>query len=64
MCMVAILVMWRGPFEQDFIPPFQWGAIWNLVSIGLVVIQEKTIKNIESERFGPRSMNDRDLQYS
>ena len=24
MGMVAILVMWPGPFEQTFVPPFQW----------------------------------------
>ena len=28
------------------------------------VIEEKKFKNIESERFGPRSVNDLDLWYS
>ena len=31
------------------------------IAIGLVVIEEKKFKNIESERFGPRSMNDLDF---
>ena len=29
-----------------------------------VVIEENKFKNIESERFGPRSVNDLDLWYS
>ena len=61
MGIVAILVMWPGPFENTFVPLFQGGSTWNLASIGLVVIEEKKFKNIESERFGPRSMNDLDL---
>ena len=40
------------------------GSTWNLVWIGLVVIEEKKFKNTESEGFGPRSMNDLDLWYS
>ena len=32
--------------------------------IGRVFIEEKKFKNIESERFGPRSVNDLDLWYS
>ena len=64
MGMVAIFVMWPRPFEQDFIPPSQGGSIWNFASSGLVVIEEKKFKNIESERFGPKSINDLDLWYS
>ena len=49
MGMVAILVMWPGPFEQTFIPgPFEQtfipsshgGSIWNLTLIGPVVSEE------------------------
>ena len=32
MGMVAILVMWPGPFKQTFVPPSQGGSIWNLAS--------------------------------
>ena len=64
MGMAAILVKWPEPFEQAFVPPSQGGSTWNFASIGQVVIEEKKFKNIESERFGPRSMNDLDLWYS
>ena len=64
MGMAAILVMWPGPFEQAFISPSQGGSTLNLASIGLVIIEEKKFKIIESERFGPRSINDLDLWYS
>ena len=40
MGMMATLVMWLGSFEQAFIPLSQVGSIWNLASIGLVVIEE------------------------
>ena len=53
----AILVMWPGPFEDAFNHLFQEGSTRNLVSICLVVIEEKKFKNNESARFGPRSMN-------
>ena len=46
MGMVAIFVMWPGPFEQASVPPSQGGSTWNLASIGLVVIEEKKFKNI------------------
>ena len=65
MGIAAILVIWPGPVEEDaFILPFQGGSTWNLPSISLVVVEENKFKNIESERFGPRSMNDLDLWYS
>ena len=56
MGIAAILVMWPRPFEEAFISPCQGASTWNLASIGLVVIEEKKFKNIESERFGPMSM--------
>ena len=34
---------------------------FGFTSIGLVVIEEKRFKYIESESFGPRSVNDLDL---
>ena len=64
MGMAAILVMRLGSFEQAFVPKSQEGSTWNLASIVFVVIEEKKFKNIEYERFGPRSMNDLDLWYS
>ena len=32
MGMVAILVMWPGPFEQTFVPPSQGGSTWNFAT--------------------------------
>ena len=48
MGIMAILVMWPGPFEQTFIPPSQSGSTWHLASVGLLVIEKKKFKNIES----------------
>ena len=48
MGMVAILVMWPGPFEQTFVPPSQGGSIWNLASIGPVVSEEKMFENVDN----------------
>ena len=48
MGMAAILVMWPKLFEQAFVPPSQGVSTWNLASNGLVVIEEKKFKNIES----------------
>ena len=39
--MAAILAMWRGSFEQTFVPPSQGGSMWNLTLIGPVVSEEK-----------------------
>ena len=66
MGIAATLVMWPGPFEDAFVPHSKEAllATWNLASISLVITEEKKFKNIESERFGPRSMNDPDLWYS
>ena len=45
MGIVAILVMWPGPFEKTFVCPSQ-GSTWNLASIGLAVIEEKKKLNL------------------
>ena len=47
MGMVAILVMWPGPFEKTFVPPSHGDSIWNLASIGPVVSKEKMFKECE-----------------
>ena len=47
MSMAATFVMWSGPFEQTFVPPSQWGSIWNLASIGPVVSVEKMFENAD-----------------
>ena len=64
MGMVALLVMWTGPFEQTFILPSNGGLTWNLASIGLTVAKEKKFENVNLSDPGPRSMNDLDLWYS
>ena len=46
MGMAAILVIWRGPFEQTFVPPSHEGSIWNLALIGPVV-SEETVKRVD-----------------
>ena len=50
MGMVAILVMWAGPFEQLFFPPTPGGYIWNLVTIGPVVSEEKSFEIVDRRR--------------
>ena len=55
MGMAASFVMWPRSFEQAFVPLSQGGSIWNLASIGLVVIAEKKFKNIE---YGILNMGD------
>ena len=50
-----------------FKPEDHWSCIAHLSADQLLksaVIEERKFKNIESERFGPRSMNDLDLWYS
>ena len=44
MGMAAILVKWPGPFEQTIVPLSHGDSIWNLVSIGPVVSEEKMLK--------------------
>ena len=61
MGMAASLVMWPIPFEVISISPFHESTICNLALIGLMAIEEKEFKNIESEWLSPRSMNDLDL---
>ena len=50
MGMAAILVMWPEPFEQLFVPPIPGGYIWNLVTIGLVVSEEKSFEIVDGRR--------------
>ena len=64
MGMVTILVLWPKLFEKTYVPTSQGHSIWNLASVGQVVIAENQFKNIEAERFGPRSVNDLDLWHS
>ena len=64
MGMAGTLVMRPRLIEQAFVLPSQEGSTWNLASIGLVAIGKKKFKNVESEGFGPRSMNDFGFWYS
>ena len=50
MGMAAILVMWPAPFEQFFVPPTPGGYIWNLVTIGPVVLEEKSFEIVDGRR--------------
>ena len=50
MGMAAILVMWPEPFEQLFVPPIPGGYIWNLVTIGPVVSEEKSFEIVDGRR--------------
>ena len=50
MGLAAILVMWLGPFEQTFVPPFHRSSIWNLTLIGPVVSEEKMFKECGRRR--------------
>ena len=50
MGMAAILVMWPGPFEQLFVPSIPGGYIWNLVTIGPVVSEEKSFEIVDGRR--------------
>ena len=49
MNMAAILVMWPGPFEQTFIPPYHRNFIWNLTLTGPVVSEEKILKCVDDD---------------
>ena len=51
MGMAAIMVMWPGPFEQFFVPPVPGGYIWNLVTIGSVVSEEKSFEIVDGRRW-------------
>ena len=50
MGMAAILVMWPEQFEQLFVPPIPGGYIWNLVTIGPVVSEEKSFEIVDGRR--------------
>ena len=50
MGMAAILVMWPERFEQLFVPPTPGGYIWNLVTIGPVVSEEKSFEIVDGRR--------------
>ena len=50
MGMAAILVKWPAPFEQLFVPPTPGGYIWNLVTIGPVVSEEKSFEIVDRRR--------------
>ena len=41
MAMAAILDMWPGPFEQNFVPPFHGGFTWHLASISKKASEKK-----------------------
>ena len=49
MAMAAILVMRPKQFELTSIPQSHGSVMWNLTSIGVVVIEEKKFENIESD---------------
>ena len=55
MGMAVILVMWPGPFEKTFIPPSHGDSIWNLVSIGPVVSEQKMFKECGRRTDGRRT---------
>ena len=50
MGMAAMLVMWPGPFEQLFVPLIPGGYIWNLVTIGPVVSEEKSFEIVDGRQ--------------
>ena len=45
--MAAILVMWSRPFEYFFFPKGPGGCIWNLVTIGPVVSEDKSFEIVD-----------------
>ena len=52
MGVAAILVMLPKPREQTFVPPSQWGSIWNLALIGQAVLEKKTFENGGQQKDG------------
>ena len=50
MGMAAILVMWPELFGQLYVPPIPGGYIWNLVTIGPVVSEEKSFEIFDGRR--------------
>ena len=61
MDMVAILVMWPGPFEYNFILQSHIGFIWNIILISLVVSEKRTLKIFNPSDLWSKSVNDLDL---
>ena len=65
MGMVAILVMWSGPFEKTFLSLSHGDSILNLASIGPVVSEEKMLKVVDDGRTDDgrtdKTMEDRGL---
>ena len=53
MGMAAILVMWSRPFEQFFFPKGPGSCIWNLVTIGPVVSEEKSFEIVDGQTTEP-----------
>ena len=64
MGVAAMLVMWPEPFEKNFILSTPRGKIWNLVTIGPVVLEKIVWKCQNMRVLGQRSKNDLDLLYS
>ena len=62
MGMAAILVMWPGPFEQNFVPPSHGDATWNFASICPVVSDKKMFFEC-GWRTGRRRMTEAYLSY-
>ena len=54
MGMAAILVLWSGPFEQNFVPPSYGDSIWNLAPISLGVSKEKMFKGVDDSQIDGR----------
>ena len=48
MDVVAILVMWPGPFDQIFVPASYGVSIWNLSLIGPVA-SEEMFENVDGQ---------------
>ena len=64
MCLEAILVMLPASCHQIFISLYLKPCIQNRVQIGKVVSVKIRFEFLHVHDLGPRSSNDRDLQYS
>ena len=45
---MGMAAMWPGPFEQQFVPPFQGGSTWNLASVSQKVSHQKLFEIVEN----------------
>ena len=63
MGMAAILVMWPEPFEQIFVALSHEDSIWNLVSIGPMVSEEKMLKECGWQTTDDRRTTEAYLSY-